>query len=131
MEMASAPRFAPASKLSQGAGECNSLYGAAALSDWLRMALPGNPGRTGAVLEQLKNKRRPQRADGSTMETVMSLNNPSLTGKALRTLIILPAILTLAGCISSSSPPPPERNTTVVVPPGSTVVCPNGAPSPC
>ena len=61
----------------------------------------------------------------------MSLNNPSLTGKALRTLIILPAILTLAGCISSSSPPPPERNTTVVVPPGSTVVCPNGAPSPC
>ncbi len=61
----------------------------------------------------------------------MSLNNPTWTGKTLRALIILPAILTLAGCISSSSPPPPEHNTTVVVPPGSTVVCPNGAPSPC
>jgi hypothetical protein len=52
-------------------------------------------------------------------------------GKFVLKLLVLPAVLVVAGCISSNNPTPPERNTTVVVPPGSTVVCPNGAPSPC
>ncbi|HVJ55514.1 MAG TPA: hypothetical protein VM689_23845 [Aliidongia sp.] len=50
--------------------------------------------------------------------------------KTLLKLLVLPMLLAVTGCISSSSPPPPDR-TTVVVPPGTTVVCPNGAPSPC
>ena len=43
----------------------------------------------------------------------------------LPSLILLPLVLGVAGCISSSSPSPPEH-TTVVVPPNTTVVCPAG-----
>jgi hypothetical protein len=48
-----------------------------------------------------------------------------------RILIITPALIVLAGCISSSSPAPPARNTTIIVPPGSTAVCSNGTAPPC
>jgi len=52
---------------------------------------------------------------------------PGLAYDLPRKLLFLPALLALAGCISSSSPPPPAQHTTVVVPPSSsstTVVCP-------
>jgi hypothetical protein len=42
----------------------------------------------------------------------------------MRWLVLVMAMLSLAGCFSYSSSPSP----TIVVPPGATVVCPNGSP---
>jgi len=48
----------------------------------------------------------------------------------LSSLIVLPMLLSVAGCISSSNPPPPSH-TTVVVPGNATVVCSDGLSPPC
>jgi hypothetical protein len=77
------------------------------------------------------NGHRRHRDGGPTTESALQPFKTAKFGKSMLKLFALPAVLAVAGCISSSNPSPPAQGTTVVVPPGSTVVCPNGSPGPC